>query len=509
MQLQMANQFLNMGRLAESEVLFKQFLESNPGHLQASYSLGCLYLSQEKFVEALGYLEAVLEKDSCHQNALLNLYSIYLKIGANEMAEGVMRRLISIRPSDCGLYFQLGQLLTSMNRLEDSVEVYQKGISVSSCFPDIDKVYAHLAGLQKDLGRFDEAEINYKKALKENKLFPEAHRCLSQLHTYTTRSEQVIQMEDSLSNQNLDEAAKVHLYFGLSKAYEDFGEYDKSFGYLDQGRLSLRSANSFSLSRESEVFEQIKKGFSSELLAKYSGRGCESARPIFVLGMPRSGTTLVEQVLASHSQVYGAGELTLVQEIFDPLVGSVLSSDSPLDLPLKELGLRYLDLLPAAAKSSNFVVDKMPLNFLYIGIILLVFPNAKIVHCARDPVATCHSIFKNYFEGTHVYANSLVDLGGYYKLYQELMNHWVTLSPYSIYTVQYEELVDDFEYESSSLLKFLGLPQEKACSEFYKNSRQVKTASFKQVRTPIYKSSVAAWKNYEQHLQPLINVLKS
>ncbi len=508
MQLQMAAQYLQAGRLKEAEALFKQHLASSPDDIAANYSLAELYIKQQHFSQATIQLEKVVSLAPGHTNALLKLYESCLAIDAKPQAESTLRKLIPLLPDNPMPNLYLGGLLSNMDRLQESADSYKKAISIASDdFPNIDKAYANLAGIYKDLGQFEEAETYYKKALDINNTLVEAHRCLAQIQPHHTHTHEMEVMEQLLTSPDLSKDAKVHLNFGLSKAYEDLAQYEKSFDHLIQARSTLRELTPFSIGDEATRFEAIKKIFSKELLDTYSNQGNISTSPIFVLGMPRSGTTLVEQILASHSQVYGAGELQSFQQEIQPLAEVLSSATRPADLPLQDIGQSYLESMPEASRSSRYIVNKMPQNLLYIGFIRMIFPNAKIIHCSREPIATCHSIFKNYFETPHAYANTLEDLRGYYKLYRDLMFHWNQIAPYSIYQIQYEELVDDFDAEVTALLNFIGLPIEQDCFEYHKNKRQVRTASFQQVRSPIYNSSLEAWKNFENHLQPLINAL--
>lgn len=274
-----------------------------------------------------------------------------------------------------------------------------------------------------------------------------------------------------------------------------------------------RSGYDYSLEEDKEFFSCIKEMFSAELFKKHSNSGTDNNAPIFILGMPRSGTTLTEQILSSHQMVYGAGELPDIRKLlsqmcgageykkFPKLVGSLGNDD------LSRIGSEYIKGLRKRNSSAEHITDKMPHNFLHVGMIRLMLPNAKIIHCKRDPIDNCLSIFKQNFGGVHKYAYDLAELGGYHLLYQDLMEHWNKVLPGFVFELQYEDMVADQEGMTRKLLEFCGLPWDDNCLQFHKSERTVKTASYTQVRKKIYSDSVQLWKRYEQELQPLISAL--
>jgi hypothetical protein len=321
-------------------------------------------------------------------------------------------------------------------------------------------------------------------------------------------------METLLSQNTLSDDQRMHLAFALGKAYEDLGEYGKSFNSLLHGNNLKRKTYDYTGEETKGLFQSIKKLCNADFISRHLKNGISDSTPIFIVGMPRSGTSLVEQILASHPDVYGAGELEEFKMVLLDLTKTRILSDAYSSLSKKDKGLiagigtEYLSRLRRNSDKGKFITDKMPHNFQHVGIIRLALPNAKIIHCTRDPMDNCFSIYKNYFSGIHRYAYELGELGQYYNLYQDLMKYWYSLFPDFIYEIKYEELVENQEAESKRLIQFCGLPWVDECYSFYNTSRQVATASATQVRKPIYKDSVQLWKKYRSQLEPLWSVLK-
>jgi tetratricopeptide (TPR) repeat protein len=312
------------------------------------------------------------------------------------------------------------------------------------------------------------------------------------------------------------EKDRMQLSYALAKAYEDLGEFDKSFNYLEQGNRLRHKELNYNISNDIRLVTKIKDIFSAGSLALDVSPGRNNAliHPLFIVGMPRSGTSLAEQILASHSQVYGAGELEtmgkLVYLILSDMPDQNVTQDSNKITRNEIYSVRdgYLQALTALGVPEKTVTDKLPLNFLFIGFILSAFPEAKIIHLNRDSRATCWSIYRHYFTGKgNGYAYDMGDLAEFYKLYIGLMSFWRERFSDSIYDLYYEKLTENQEQETRKLLQFCGLQWEEQCLDFHQTKRAVKTASNAQVRKQMYQGSSEAWRKYERHLQPLIKEL--
>jgi hypothetical protein len=307
----------------------------------------------------------------------------------------------------------------------------------------------------------------------------------------------------------------IMLHFALGKAWLDAGDASRAFKHLDEGSRVKRATFAYDGNVAMQWMATVAEKFSAETMQRLAGNGDPSNVPVFVIGMPRSGTTLTEQILAAHPLVHGAGELKILQQIADRTAGP---DGLPIGFPrlvemmqpqdFAKLGKKYLDQITPKAPGAMRIVDKMPANFLYTGLIHLILPNARIVHCKRDAMDTCLSCYTKLFAGEQKFSYDQKELGQFYRVYEMQMEHWRKILPAENFIeVQYEEVVDDLETQAKRLISFIGLEWDSACLEFYKNKRQIRTASFEQVRKPIYRTSVGRWKPYAEYLAPLMETL--
>jgi hypothetical protein len=316
-----------------------------------------------------------------------------------------------------------------------------------------------------------------------------------------------------LNQPGISDEETMYLDFALSKAYDDIGEIDRAFECLNEANRLKKKALGYSIERERNDFARIKswfttQGFAARPDAAHTEPG--TRRPIFIVGMPRSGTTLVEQILASHSQVFGAGELETVGRILNPLLKRPAAgpTDAINHETFSRLRKSYLENLEALHCAEAVITDKLPGNFKCIGLLLAAMPEAKIVHLRRDPAATCWSIFKHHFGGGgHGYSYDLVDVAECYGLYADLMEFWHRTFPGRVYDLNYESLTENQEHETRSLLEYCGLDWEDQCLAFHETRRSVQTLSRQQVRQPMYQGSSQAWRKYEAHLAPMLEIL--
>jgi hypothetical protein len=301
----------------------------------------------------------------------------------------------------------------------------------------------------------------------------------------------------------------MSLHFALGKAYLDYGDSAAAFGHLDQGNAMKRSTITYDPAAASRWLQSVASGFDQQLLECFKDAGAQSAMPIFIVGMPRSGTTLIEQILASHPAVQGAGELKLLSQIGDSFGGLPQLLDGITAERLHQMGDHYADKVALLADGRAHVVDKMPANFIYAGLIRLILPNARIIHARRNPVDTCLSCYSKLFAGEQSFTYDQAELGRFYRDYDVLMAHWRQVLPGSHFLeVTYEDVVDDIEAQARRMLDFLGLPWDPACLSFYETRRPVRTASVNQVRQPIYKTSAGRWRTHADNLGPLLEELE-
>jgi tetratricopeptide (TPR) repeat protein len=371
--------------------------------------------------------------------------------------------------------------------------------------------YFNMGNVLRELGQLDDSISSYKKALSLRPDYVEAYRVLSLAQKHTELTDDISKYENMYLHGNLIDEKKIHLGFALGKIFEDLKDYDKSFGFLIEANYLKRKSYNYSIKNDHDRFERIKQTFSQSFFSSHRETGNQDRTPIFIVGLPRSGSSLIEQILASHPQVFGAGEVSILFDVvYDTWLGiktkpipeflSDLNGDR-----LTMMGSEYIERIRGYSKDKAHITDKNLFNFLHVGLIKAILPNAKVIHCKRNPMDNCLSLFKNYFESnkSFKFAYNLIELGQYYNLYRDLMEHWENVLPGFMYSINYEEMVSDQENQSRKLLEFCGLPFDEACLNFFKKERSVKTISSMQVRQPIYKSSVELWRRYEKHLEPL------
>ena len=389
--------------------------------------------------------------------------------------------------------------------LAQAMEAYKKALFIKS---DYAEAFNNMGVILQDQGKLGEATEAYSRAISLKSEYSEAHRNLSSIKNYSEADEQFIKVRELYKREDLSENARCNLNFTLAKMYEDLGELDKSFSHLAKGNALRKKSLNYSINQDTELFTKLKRAqpnlFKNAVDIK---ENFTEPSPIFVLGMLRSGTTLVEQVISSHSMVTGAGELNYVSRF-----GGYLVLDSTLinTAAILEFRDRYLSELSKLPDRNPFVTDKMPQNFYFVPLICAAFPKAKIIHVQRNAIATCWSNYKQYFVSKNLgYCYDLNDIVEYYSLYKDLMKLWQSRYSDRIYNLNYEDLVNDQENETRKLIKYLGLKWEDSCLSPQKNKRSVRTASQQQVRQKVYRGSSEAWRKYETYLNGVFDSLKS
>ena len=528
------------GKLSDAELVYKKAININPDYFEAHNNLGSVYLNQRRFKEAynaycsaqkllpdhpmllnnvgnalelqgeveqaIGWYGTAINKDPSYMPSHINLGNALRSLGRFVESVCAYKYAIETNPGFSQAYYYLGRLLTELNELEEAAVNFKKVIQIDPGHKYANKRLANVLG---DLGELEEAVSSYRKAIEIDPEFAEVYRSLSNIKIYIEFDDDIRAMESLYASERIVAEQKMHLAFGLGKAYEDLDEYDKSMNFILQATRLKRTSFDYSISEEEELFSNIKKTFSSEFFSDREGAGNRDRTPIFILGMPRSGTSLTEQILASHPDVFGAGELKDISNMTRKIINADSSRKFPIGIAdldrdgLVDFGKGYVDRVRKHSEDSKYITDKMPDNFLYIGLIQVILPNAKIIHCNRDPMDNCLSLFKNFFSGSIDYSYNLTELGQYCNLYLNLMQHWRDTLPGFIYDLAYERLVADQENQIRQLLDYCDLPWDDACLDFHKTRRKVKTSSNAQVRRPIYKDSVKLWKRYENQLEPL------
>ncbi len=497
-------------RLDEAVEMLERALKIAPSHVEALSNLGGLHLGRGEPEKAEGYLRQAVVIEPENIDVLNNLACTIMEIGNQGEAIALARKATEYHPKSAEAFLNYGRVLFNVGDENGAVEAYVRALEIS---PGNFDVLKSLGVALVNQGRFDEAREYYHEALKIKPHDPGVHVMLMRIDPPDASDGEVAELEQLYRNREISVEDKRLLAFGLASVFEKGGEYDKAFGYLDDGNGLKRRSYEYQLEDDKAFFLKLKEVFNAAFFQEHSGCGIEDRTPIFILGMPRSGTTVTEQILASHAQVFGAGELNYLKQLLMERCDTNEYKRFPgiavkfTDDDFRQLGVEYVNRLKEQCGSTERVTDKLPHNFLHVGMIRLMLPNAKVIHCRRDPMDNCLSIFKKDFKELHNYSHDQSELGGYYRLYQDLMGHWHRVLPGFMLDFQYEELVADQESMTRRLLEFCELPWDENCLQFHKTNRAVRTASRTQVRKKIYSDSVQLWRRYERHLKPLIDAL--
>ncbi|MEG3617370.1 sulfotransferase [Magnetovibrio sp. PR-2] len=490
--LNTAKQHHQSGQLQQADALYAHALKQSPKHVETLYFFARLKMEIGRLEDAEALLHKAVKlapkNPNCHK-----LYGSALRqINRFQDAKRAFEKAHRIAPGDHACQIEIADVLHQLGKYQDALDIYQ---SVSTQISDVAPIFTSMGLLNTDLGQLEQAEHDYLKAIELDETFGEAFRNLSLIHKFTADDPLVGKMASRVEDPSLAAPRKASILFALAKAYEDLGDLRKSYSYLSEANAMRKAEGGFDPGRYPQIFEKIQQRFENITFPEPTAANPKRQRPIFILGMPRSGTSLVEQILASHSQVYGAGELEAMRRASLPYL-----SDNSLDNAAAAIRRTYFSFLKDFDVQEPVIVDKMPSNFLWIGFIALAFPDAKIVHMKRDPRAVCWSVFKSYFEESGpalAYALDLDDTVHYYKLYEQLMDFWRRVLPGRIYEQSYEALTERQEDETRQLLAHCELDWENQCLSFHENKRVVNTVSALQVRKKMYQGSSEAWRKFE------------
>jgi len=490
---------------------FQKAIDIKPEYDEALFNLGVTLKELGQVDAAVTSYKKVITINNAYYNAHNNLGLILLEQGKLDTAIDHFEWAISFKFDFAEAHNNLGSALIEFGQIESAIDSYKKAVEFK---PNYAQAHNNQAIGHLRLGQNEAAVNSLEKALAYKPDYASAHHNLSGLKKYAKGDTHITKMQSLLSNKDLSRSDQKFLCFALAKAYEDVGKHDALFEVLHKGNELRALEIDSSIDEYRNNYSIFKKLFrsSSVFVDKPLYYKKELIRPIFIVGMPRSGTTLVEQILASHQEVYGAGELDTLTKLINRNLNDLLKHKKQGFVEKDFLTIRqeYLESLSRLNTSEGIITDKWPLNFQYIGFILRAFPEAKIIHLNRDPVATCWSIYKHYFSDIgNGWAYNLEDLVEFYGLYSELMNFWHELFPNKIYDINYEELTINQKKETKKLLAFCELEWDENCLNFYTNTRDVKTVSASQVRKKMYQGSSENWKKFEQYIQPLIKGLNS
>jgi tetratricopeptide (TPR) repeat protein len=465
-----------LGRNADAEILLERCLELAPSFDPARHQYAMILHRRNKSAAALREIDR-LEKLDPRNSMYRNLKAVILvKIGEYRESIEIYAEVLQSHPEHPNIWLSYGHTLATAGREQDSIAAYRKSIQLAP----------HLG---------------------------EAYWSLANLKTFRFSAEEKPAMQAQLARTDLSEQDRYHFDFAMGKALEDERRYAESFTHYLSANELRRSRSDYNINEVSAFVRRSKELFSREFFEARAGYGAPAPDPIFIVGLPRAGSTLIEQILSSHSSVEGTMELPDMIMIVESLAGKPKGSEEP-KYPgvlgtlsaedCRKLGLEYIERTRIQRKTAKpLFIDKMPNNFLHAGLIRLTLPNAKVIDARRHPMACCFSAFKQQFAEGHRYSYNLKDAGRYYRDYVELMDHFDQVIPGKVHRVFYENMIADTETEVRRLLDYCGLPFEGACLRFYENDRPVRTPSAQQVRQPIFRDGVEQWRHYEAWLEPL------
>jgi Flp pilus assembly protein TadD len=491
------------GKLPESLTANKKLVEITPQDALAHYNLGNTYRELSKFSKAEeSYKKAITFKPELFE-AYYNLGIVLKNNYKLEEAEKYYKKAIYLKPNFADTYNNLGTVLDNLQKLNEAEIYFKKAIALK---PNFAEAYNNLGIILEQQGKLNDAQIMYEKAILINPRLANAHRQLSLIKKFDSYDQQFQQIQEIYLDKNISDEQRCHINFALGKIHEDLENFEKAFQHFLEGNKIKKELLKYNIKNDIKLFNQIKLSF--QKIKKNTPKIIKNKNvlnPIFIIGMPRSGTTLVEQIISSHSKVTGLGELPFVLQFGYPVTTGLIESS---EKSLSKFRNDYLEKLESLKEKNLIVTDKMPQNFLYTGLIATCFPEAKILHVKRDPAAVCWANYKQWFKSKNLgYSYSLEDIVEYYKLYNDLMEFWNKTLKNKIYEVDYEALTINQENEIKKLIKYLKLSWEESCLSPEKNQRNISTASNIQIRNKIFKGSSQKWKKYKPFLDGALDNL--
>ncbi len=472
---------------------------------EANYIHGNVLKLQSKFREAIIFYQKAIDYKKDYFEAYNNLATSQKNIGLKDKAFENYKQAIKLKKNNLEAHYNLANLLYDEKRFDEARENYEKVIKIDNNFP---QSYLLIGLINSVQGNFEEAKNYFLKATEKDKFLTEAYVYYVNTRKISKNDNIIKILEELISYKDLHPKHEQDISFALSKVYFDIENIDLGFKYLKKAKKLYLKKIDFSIEGEKKSFKKVKEFFSINKFAKIDFKDTYKVYPIFIIGMPRSGTSLLEQIISTHSKIFGAGELNIMPKIFYETNWNEKTNPEEF---FKFVRKEYLSNIEKIQTSKKYIVDKMPFNFFSVGFILNSIPEAKIVHMSRNPMAVCWSNYKsNFFDNIGMdYAHKLESIAEYYIIYNEMMNFWRERYSTSLIEVDYDKFVLDYETNSKSVIAKIGHNWENEILKFYENDRAVETNSLLQVRRKVYQDSSQKWKKYEKHLKPIMDILKN
>lgn len=502
---------LQQGRLKDAENLLSRSVRIQPRNANAWSDLGSVRVKADTPQEALAPFSRALELSPEHPDALNNMARALRQLSRFDQARPLLERLVTLQPGQPGPLRALADVQTKSGDVVSAIDTFQEALKID---PDDPRIRLGLGDACESAGRFRQARMQYLSILRREPESPLALSRLLQMREGEVDTEWVATARRLAESTATPEDGRIRLNIALGYHADRAGEYPTAFRHLQRGYDAEAARAPFDSDGYSRAIDRLINTLDRSFYAEATDSGLDSERPIFVVGMPRSGTTLTEQILASHSRVAAGGEMSMLLKV-SYQIGELSRSGRPYPegllttgrVSLRRMGRRYLEALDKVSESAERITDKLPFNFMHLGVIALLFPGAKVIHCQRHPLDNCLSCYFTSFADQIHFANRLDTLGRYYLDYHRLMQHWRDVLPIDILDLPYESMVEETEGQVRKLLDHCGLAWEDACLDFHRTERGVRTPSRWQVRQPIYRGSMQRWRHYEEELEPLRKIL--
>ena len=495
--------YKELGELAGAAKMFEVAITLSPQYAEAHFNLGVIHQDLDhKEAAVLSYKKAI-EINPNYPSAHNNLGNIYKDLGEIESSIESLEWAIAYKHDYAEAHNNLGNALYESGRVQEAIKSFEKALTHN---PNYARAMFNLSLALKDVGKKKDYQKLIEKTLQLKPHWSDAQLHLSRVKKYKKNDPQIAELHSFLKQKDLILKDRINFNFTLAKVYEDIGDLDNQFKFLNEANNLRKEESGYKFEKDLRLFSNIKETFKNPP-KPLTGPIIKSSKisPIFILGMPRSGTSLVHQIVSNHQRVYGAGELTKLNKFVTPYLKDSKNKEIT-EKDLISIRENYTNELLSLNTPESIIVDKMPLNFRYIGFILTAFPDSKIIHMNRDSMAVCWSIYKYFFPG-NAYSYDQKDIAAYFLLYKDLMNFWKTKFPNKIYDLYYEKLTINQKIETQKLLKYCDLEWDENCLNFHKNTTAVKTTSAIQVKNKMYQGSSDVWKKYEAYLKPLLDGL--
>ena len=495
--------YKELGELAGAAKMFEVAITLSPQYAEAHFNLGVIHQDLDhKEAAVLSYKKAI-EINPNYPSAHNNLGNIYKDLGEIESSIESLEWAIAYKHDYAEAHNNLGNALYESGRVQEAIKSFEKALTHN---PNYARAMFNLSLALKDVGKKKDYQKLIEKTLQLKPHWSDAQLHLSRVKKYKKNDPQIAELHSFLKQKDLILKDRINFNFTLAKVYEDIGDLDNQFKFLNEANNLRKEESGYKFEKDLRLFSNIKETFKNPP-KPLTGAIIKSSKisPIFIIGMPRSGTSLVHQIVSNHQRVYGAGELTKLNKFVTPYLKDSKNKEIT-EKDLISIRENYTNELLSLNAPESIIVDKMPLNFRYIGFILTAFPDSKIIHMNRDSMAVCWSIYKYFFPG-NTYSYDQKDIAAYFLLYKDLMNFWKKKFPNQIYDLYYEKLTINQKIETQKLLKHCDLEWDENCLNFHKNTTAVKTTSAIQVKNKMYQGSSDVWKKYEAFLKPLLEGL--